>query len=146
MKGQLQLYASYRIVIHILGLYARVSSLKEVNPSLKILLAVGGWVVGSTPFIPVVRTRRSRKKFARNVVQYLRRHRMDGLDVDWEFPATRGSPKEDKHRFTLLLQDLQETFRRDAEDTGRVKLQLTLATAAAKYYTNKAYEEEMIYR
>ena len=42
--------------------------------------------------------------FATNAIEYLHRYNFDGLDVDWEFPADRGSPAGDKHRFTQLLQ------------------------------------------
>ena len=41
--------------------------------------------------------------FAYNAVEYLHRYNFDGLDVDWEFPADRGSPAGDKQRFTDLL-------------------------------------------
>ena len=41
--------------------------------------------------------------FAYNAVEYLHRYNFDGLDVDWEFPAGRGSPAGDKERFTDLL-------------------------------------------
>ena len=41
--------------------------------------------------------------FASSVVRYLHHYNFDGLDVDWEFPADRGSPAGDKQRFTDLL-------------------------------------------
>ena len=31
------------------------------------------------------------------------RYKFDGLDMDWEFPATRGSKPEDKFKFTKLM-------------------------------------------
>lgn len=84
-------------------MYARTLALKQKNPRLKVLLAVGGWRIGSEPFLPVVESDESRKTFARNVVRYLRKHKFDGLDVDWEFPGTRGSGSDDKYKFTALL-------------------------------------------
>lgn len=78
-------------------------SLKQVNPELKVIVSVGGWVVGSTPFLPVIQTQQTMNDFALNVVNFLRQHGFDGIDIDWEFPGTRGSPPSDKHKFTLLL-------------------------------------------
>nr|KAG5699918.1 hypothetical protein BaRGS_018217 [Batillaria attramentaria] len=85
------------------GLYARTVALKQKNPSLRVLLAIGGWVIGSEPFLPIIRTDDNIRTFSKNVVAYLRKHKMDGMDMDWEFPGVRGSTEADKSRFTLLM-------------------------------------------
>jgi len=79
-------------------------ALKKSNPRLKVLLAVGGWRAGSAPFVAVVASAKARKTFAANAANFLRRHGFDGLDVDWEFPGSRGSGPEHKALFTHLLQ------------------------------------------
>lgn len=60
--------------------------------------------MGSAPFTHMVATAGNRQEFARTTVAFLRKNNFDGLDMDWEYPANRGSPPGDKHKFTLLLQ------------------------------------------
>ena len=59
--------------------------------------------MGSEPFTKMVATPRSRREFATSTVKFLRKRNFDGVDMDWEYPANRGSPPEDKDKFTMLL-------------------------------------------
>ena len=81
------------------GLYDRVLALKSKNPNLKISLAVGGWMMGPTPFKTLTESAYRQTLFTFNVIEFLRKKGFDGLDVCWEFP--RGA--EDKERYSKLL-------------------------------------------
>ena len=83
--------------------YERFNDLKKINPNLKTLLAVGGWNLASAPFTKMVATAESRQDFADHSVTFLKSNGFDGLDLDWEYPANRGSPSGDKEKFTLLI-------------------------------------------
>ncbi|GGD50415.1 glycoside hydrolase family 18 protein [Pseudoxanthomonas indica] len=85
---------------------AGLVKLRDDNPQLKILLSVGGWGAGN--FSEAAASETARARFADTAVELVRRHDLDGLDIDWEYPGHPGpgishSPA-DKHNFTLMLE------------------------------------------
>lgn len=86
--------------------------LKKRNPSLKIILSLGGWS-GCEPCSLVFSTEAGRNEFAASVKNLNEYFKTDGIDLDWEYPAIEGYPghrytPEDKHNFTLLLGALRK--------------------------------------
>jgi len=125
-------------------LISQLVALKQQNPSLTVTAAVGGWNFGTTRFTAVVENQAIMQHFATTATKFLRKYNLDGLDMDWEYPGSRGSPAEDKEKFTTLLQILKSTFEEEARVSGKEQLLLTAAVAAGDATIESAYEIEQI--
>jgi len=116
--------------------FAALLALKQQNPALTVLVSVGGWS-WSGDFSDMALTRKSRAMFIASVMEFLDAKGLDGLDIDWEYPAQAGSTNhfrpEDKQNFTLLLKELREEFKKKEHKLHR-RLYLTIASGASSSY------------
>lgn len=114
---------------------AELRALKKVNPDLKILISVGGWA-WSDHFSDAALTSASREIFAQSAIDFLLKHQLDGIDLDWEYPGQPGEGNvfrpEDKENFTAILKLIREKL--DAIEPEDVHYLLTVATAANQKY------------
>jgi len=115
---------------------ALLNALKHENPSLTVLISVGGWL-WSTHFSDVALTERSRRVFIQSAMDYINLHGLDGLDVDWEYPGMAGAGhafrREDKRNFTLLLKEIRAQFDKESARTHK-RLYLTIAAGSDTDY------------
>ena len=115
---------------------AALTGLRREHPNVKVLISVGGWT-WSGGFSDAALTPESRARFVASAVDLLRRHDLDGLDIDWEYPGQPGIGNtyrpEDKANFTALMMALRAALDREGAATHRHYL-LTFAAGASRTF------------
>lgn len=79
---------------------------------------------GSSNFKTMAATATGRNIFIREVMTKVRNYKLDGVDIDWEFPRTTDGSDV---TFTALMKELSDSLHRDA------KYYLTAAITPGKY-------------
>ena len=108
----------------------RLTELRRQNSDLKIMISIGGWS-WSKNFSDAVLTDTSRKAFAMSAVEMVAKYKLDGVDIDWEYPGMIGDSNtfrpEDKQHYTLLFKEL----RKGLDSLHRVTTRKYFLTTAA---------------
>lgn len=91
--------------------------LKSIYPQLKIMVSIGGWS-GCAPCSDLFALEEHRKNLAKTTVALFKKYGIDGLDLDWEYPAIEGFPGHkfdaaDKNNFTELVKALRQEMGND---------------------------------
>ncbi|HEY8783350.1 MAG TPA: glycoside hydrolase family 18 protein [Mucilaginibacter sp.] len=119
--------------------FRHLNLLKKQNPSLKILISIGGWT-WSGKFSDAVLSDTSRQGFAASAVSIIKKYDMDGIDIDWEYPAQPGLDgniyrREDKQNYTLMFKELRRQLDSLGQQTGK-KYLLTTAVGGFKSFVD----------
>ncbi|PRY02729.1 chitinase (glycosyl hydrolase family 18) [Allonocardiopsis opalescens] len=129
----------------------QLRQLRAAHPGLRTAVSLGGWN-WSRHFSDAALTEESRRAFARSCVDLWLRGNLpvrdgepqggegaafgvfDGIDLDWEWPATDGNPHntvrpEDRENYTLLVAELRRRLDELEAETGR-EYSLTMTFSA----------------
>jgi chitinase len=143
------------------GNFNQLVKLKKKNPKLRVLMSLGGWT-GSAFFSDAVLTDASRKKLVSSCVDLWIKGNLpgltpgvakgvfDGIDLDWEWPASEGNTgnvvrDQDRENFTLVVKE----FRRQLDALSRKShrhYDLTAFLPADPVKIAKGFEPKKIFR
>ena len=82
--------------------YQQLNDLKLINSGLETLLSVVGGLAEQS-WTTMLSISSNRQQIINSSIVYLRSRNFDGLDLDFEFPASGDSLRRDKLRFTSLV-------------------------------------------
>ena len=116
---------------------AALDSVRDANPGMKVLISVGGWG-GCRYFSDASLTDSSRARFVGSAMAFINKFKLDGIDIDWEYPGQIGANNifrpVDKENFTLLLRDLRAALDKQSSTDQHGRYLLSTATGVDSVY------------
>ncbi|XP_047335037.1 class V chitinase-like [Impatiens glandulifera] len=86
------------------------TTVRQKNPDVKTLISIGGPKADVSAFVAMASNGDARKKFIDSSIKLARDYEFDGLDLDWEYPAS----DIEMENFGLLLQEWRVAVAVDA--------------------------------
>lgn len=84
-----------------------------------------------------------RAPFTQKLIQFVRQHGFDGVDIDWEYPGACASSNADaiqqEHDYVTFVAYLESAFQIEAHDSGNPRLLLTAALPVPASHPNMQY-------
>lgn len=100
-----------------INLYNRLIALKELDPNLKVYVAIGGWTFNdpgptATTFSDLAASVPRQRKFILSLMSFMSTYGFDGVDLDWEYPGTddRSGRDVDFANFPKFLSRLRSSL------------------------------------
>ena len=85
------------------GVFNQLAQFKKEYPHVKVYLSIGGWT-WKTYMFKTFDDEEARKRFVDTTIEFIRTYKIfDGVDIDWEFPATA----KDRTNFNIVLDELR---------------------------------------
>lgn len=111
-----------------------IRKLRDQYPKTKFVLAVGGYRADGFSDAAM---EENRSQFTDNIIGMVKELNLDGVDIDWEYPAfdawgTQKARTEDTTNFTLLMKELREKL--NALPHKNKKYILTFAAGTQDWY------------
>lgn len=89
--------------------------LKKENPDLKVMICIGGYK--REGYSEMTRDKKKRKAFIKDVKHLIDSLKLDGIDLDWEFPTTENgghtASPEDAKNYVTFVKELRKAIGKD---------------------------------
>lgn len=85
---------------------------KSHRNNVQVFLSIGGWSIGDgggndTRFHVLAESAEQRNNFVKSTMQMVREFKLDGVDVDWEYPDSSHRSADD---FVFLMKELRDSL------------------------------------